>query len=301
MTRHTEPRSDELPRYGIGVGAAEAVPRRIVLALAMAWTALGCAGGARALVREESRLVNGTELFVKRIGRGEPVLVVHGGPSLDHGYLLPHLAPLSSGFALVLFDQRLSGRSSGTVDSASVRVATFVEDIEALRASLGLGRIHLIGHSWGGLLALRYAIAHGNRLRSLTLLSPMPPSAVLWQEEEKALAALSTQADSVDMARLRESVEFQRREPSAIARMLALSFRHQFFDRTKVDLLRLGVPPDHSNRARQFAFLIDDLVSYDHVRELAAIDLPTLIIYGEQEPAARISGPVLKHGIAGAK
>ena len=98
-----------------------------------------------------------------REGSGEPAIVIHGGPLLDHGYLQPYLAPLGDELELIFYDQRLSGRSDGVVDSASVRLDTFVDDIEALREALGLERVHLIAHSWGGLLAMKYATAHPDR------------------------------------------------------------------------------------------------------------------------------------------
>ena len=56
--------------------------------------------------------LNGTKLYVKTMGSGEPIIVIHGGPVLEHGYLLPHLEPLSRDYRLIFFDQRLSGRSS---------------------------------------------------------------------------------------------------------------------------------------------------------------------------------------------
>ena len=63
--------------------------------------------------------VNGTELFVHRIGGGEPIVGVHGGPVLEHGYFLPHFERLAADFELIFFDQRLSGRSAGSARSIS--------------------------------------------------------------------------------------------------------------------------------------------------------------------------------------
>ncbi|MDZ7771177.1 MAG: alpha/beta fold hydrolase [Balneolaceae bacterium] len=123
------------------------------------------------------------------MGAGEPLMVVHGGPLLDHGYMEPWLRELSSDYRLVFMDQRLSGRSSPESDSANVTLDRFTEDIEAVRRHLGLDRVHLLGHSWGGFLALRYALAYPQSLRSLTLVSPMPPSSAHWQAEQQALSS----------------------------------------------------------------------------------------------------------------
>jgi proline iminopeptidase len=239
------------------------------------------------------RSINGTELHVKRMGSGPPVVVVHGGPVLEHGYLLPHLEPLARSNELIFFDQRLSGRSAGTVDSASVRLETFVADIEALRRSLGFQRIHLLGHSWGGLLAMRYAIAHSEHLSSLILVSPMSASAALWQEEERVLATRMTAADSIERAALLADPGLAERRPDAVRRMLLLSFGPQFHDRSRLGELELYVPDDYLERSRQFAFMTPDLTNYDFHEELERVAVPTLLIFGAGEPGRTIGGSAL--------
>jgi proline iminopeptidase len=135
--------------------------------LALATVAISACGEPYGELPTEGALlpINGTELYVKRIGAGEPVVIVHGGPMLEHGYLLPHLRPLADNHELIFYDQRLSGRSAARVDSASVRIATFVDDIEEIRRSLGLQRMHLLGHSWGGVerQAIRATEAFANQ------------------------------------------------------------------------------------------------------------------------------------------
>ncbi len=242
---------------------------------------------------EGLRPVNGTELYVKRMGAGPPVIVVHGGPVLEHGYLLPHLTPLAESFELIFYDQRLSGRSDATVDSGSVRLDTFVDDIEALRQSIGFDRIHLLGHSWGGLLALRYAIGHGEHLASLVLVSPMSASSVLWQEEERLLAQRVTAEDSLERDSLRASPALADRRPEAVRQMLLLSFRPQFHDRARIGELELYVPDDYGERSRQFAYMMPDLTSFDFHNELAGVTVPTLLVYGSDEPGRTLGGSAL--------
>ncbi|MFZ1634078.1 MAG: hypothetical protein WAT43_09400, partial [Chitinophagales bacterium] len=55
--------------------------------------------------------VNGTQLYIKIIGEGDPILIVHGGPGLNHEYFLPHLLPLAKNHKLIFYDQRSSGKS----------------------------------------------------------------------------------------------------------------------------------------------------------------------------------------------
>lgn len=257
-------------------------------------TAVACGSPQPGRQPEEGLVqVNGTELFVKRIGSGDPIMIVHGGPVLEHGYLLPHLEPLADSYELIFFDQRLSGRSAGTVDSASVRLATFAADIEGLRQELGLGDIHLMGHSWGGLLAMSYAIRHGDHLRSLLLLNSIGANSALWQEEQALVASRITDQDRADMLAVRETEAFEQREPAAVLAMLLISYRPQFFERANLEALELYVPLDYADRSRQFGFMSRELMSFDLTDGLAKLVVPTLIIYGEAEPAVAISAPAL--------
>ncbi len=256
---------------------------------------------AEGAAREELMPVNGTELYVNRMGHGEPILIVHGGPVLEHGYLLPHLAPLAEGYELIFYDQRLSGRSAPRVEPESVRIATFVEDIEGLRTSLGLDRIHLMAHSWGGLLALRYALAHEDRLLSLVLLSSMSASSKLWKEEEKLLAERLTAEDKEKRQVILASEAFKSRPTEAIERLLRLSFKHQFHDPAGLDALRLYVPEDYMERSRQFAGMQGDLTDFDLHEELGGLSVAALVLYGSEEPGARIGGTALHEALPGSK
>ena len=118
--------------------------------------------------------VNGTELFWQSHGSGRPVLVMHGGPGLDHSYFRPWLDPLGDSVRLVYYDQRATGRSARTGALEGVSVRTLVDDAEALRAHLGLERVILFGHSFGGCLALAYALHYGERLDGLVLCATAP-------------------------------------------------------------------------------------------------------------------------------
>ncbi len=113
-----------------------------------------------------------------------PVVVLHGGPGLSHDYMagLDALADADmGGFRVVQYDQRGTGRSArapledGKPDPAWLTLAAYLADLAAVRASLG-EPVHLVGHSWGGLLAQEYALAHPGELLSLTLVDSVPPT-----------------------------------------------------------------------------------------------------------------------------
>ncbi len=114
--------------------------------------------------------VTGYRLFYRSFGleKGLPVVLgLHGGPGATHDYLLPLADLADRGFRVVLFDQLGCGRSDVPTDPSLFSLEHHVQEVEELRRNLGLGRVHLLGSSYGGLLALAVALAHQDRLLSL--------------------------------------------------------------------------------------------------------------------------------------
>lgn len=112
---------------------------------------------------------HGVMIYYKILGRGEPLLIVHGGPGASHDYFLPHLLPLARHNKLIFIDERGSGRSEKLQDVSAYTVENMVEDTEAVRQALGLGKISLLGHSYGGVVAQAYALKYQSNLSHLIL------------------------------------------------------------------------------------------------------------------------------------
>jgi proline-specific peptidase len=112
----------------------------------------------------------GHEIYYRLFGSGPETLVgLHGGPGADHRYLL-RLGELAHGsLQVLLYDQLGSGQSDRPDDDSLWTVPRFVAELEAVRQGLGLGRVHLLGQSWGGMLALQYALDHPKGVKSLLL------------------------------------------------------------------------------------------------------------------------------------
>ena len=145
------------------------------IAFTLAAVLVACAAPAPAvrpsvIPIEEGFVDNGgVLLYFKSVGHGSPLVVVHGGPGASHDYLVPHLYRLASRYRLVFVDERGSGRSPRLEDPAQYTVEKMADDVEAVRAALQLGKIALLGHSYGGVVAQAYAFKYQANLSHLIL------------------------------------------------------------------------------------------------------------------------------------
>jgi len=113
--------------------------------------------------------VQGLRLYYRIFGEAKKgtVLCLHGGPGATHDYLLP-LADLSEfGYRVVFYDEFGCGRSELPKNPALLTIEYGVEEVEGVRRALDLGKIHLIGSSYGGLLAIAYALKYQKNLKSM--------------------------------------------------------------------------------------------------------------------------------------
>ena len=104
------------------------------------------------------------------VGDGSPVLLLHGGPGLGYDYMLPLVAELETDFRVAIFQQR--GLEPSTVEGPFT-IARAIEDVVCVLDALGWSRAWMVGHSWGGHLALRFAAAHPARLLGILAVDPL--------------------------------------------------------------------------------------------------------------------------------
>ena len=112
--------------------------------------------------------IRGASLFVEVIGQGYPLLLMHGGPGLDHWSLMP-FRRCADQLTLVFYDHRCNGRSVGT-PIESMTWENLTADADALRQKLGFKKWAVLGHSFGGHVALEYALRYPDSLSHLVLL-----------------------------------------------------------------------------------------------------------------------------------
>ena len=141
-------------------------------------------------------------------GDAIPVLLLHGGPGGSSAYLEPleDLAARPAGRPVVRYDQVGCGQSDRPTDPGLWRIDTFVEELAAVRDQLGLDRVHLLGQSWGGMLALEYLLTKPEGVVSLTLSNSLS-SAPLWCEEARRLRADLPAGIQTAMRRFEDNLE----------------------------------------------------------------------------------------------
>ncbi len=249
-----------------------------------------CACSEKEAIIEEGYLqINGSEVYYKTMGEGEPLVVVHGGPVLDHSYLLPHLQVLADDYQLIFYDQRAAGQSSIDVDPKTMTLDGFIEDIEQLRQQLNLEKINLLGHSWGGLLAMNYAIKYDEHLNHLILSNASAPSVADAQQEGLLVAQKMTKRDQDKLNNLTSSGLLRTEDPSeAIKEMMMLSYRVHMYDTSNMYRLELSIPKDFMLRSQAYRTLNPDLANYDLYDQLMQVSTPTLVLFGESEPAVQL-------------
>ena len=242
----------------------------------------------------ESRVQSGSaSLYAREIGRGQPIIVLHGGPDFDHGYLLPDLDRLQDFARLIYYDQRGRGKSAQNVRAEDVTLASDVEDLNNVRQHFRLDAPALLGHSWGAVLALEYALRHPTRVSHLILMNPAPVSSA----DFKILRQFYLAKIGADMERQRailESPGYKAGDPETVAARYRIHFKHALkrsedYDRLmakmKAGFVSQGKDGILKARAVEDRLMRDswELESYDLKPKSRGLNIPALIIAGDSD------------------
>ncbi len=228
-------------------------------------------------------------IYFKTIGRGQPLLLLHGGPGSTHDYFLPYVLPLASNRQLVFIDQRGSGKSQRLEDHRQYNLEAMAADVEAVRAALGLGKIDLLGHSFGGILAQEVAIRYPNSIRRLVLAST-GSSAARIDEDFRAIKA------SLD-PKLRARIEALEAQGIIGPDGAELPEYRQLADKAQLPYNYVTRPPTWDGSGGSLGwdvlkemwgaktdFHIDgNLKGFNFTPQLRTLQIPTLVIYGDHD------------------
>lgn len=234
---------------------------------------------------------DGARLYYRMTGEGRPIVVLHGGPDLDHTYLLPELDRLADSCRLVYYDQRGRGRSAEQVRPEDVSLESEIDDLDSVRDHFGLDSFAVLGHSWGGVLAMEYATRHPERVSHLILLNTAPASADDAASFREHLLRVRPTADVERMRELAASAPYQAGDLDVEAEYIRIHYRAALRDPEQIERV-LGRLRTHFTEASVLtARAIEQRLyertwgsdGYDLVPRLAALDIPTLVIHGEDD------------------
>jgi proline iminopeptidase len=227
-------------------------------------------------------------LFVQEEGRGTPVIVIHGGPGLDSRSVAPDLEPLARHHRVIFYDQRGSGRSTLSTD---VTADVMVRDLDALRQRLGLARVALLGHSWGGGLAALYASAHPTRVSRLVLVSSMPLRAITLDVMEHNLFSRLTADESGKLRRIvhaRLNATTEEEDVSSCRDYWAILLKAYYADPAAAARSRgevcAGSGAALANGLRVNGSVLEGLGHFDLTSKMSRLRMPTLVIHGDVDP-----------------
>ena len=259
---------------------------------------------------------HGVLIYYVAFGTGSPLVVLHGGPGASHDYFLPYLLPLARTHRLIFIDERGSGRSQRLQDVSLYTVEADVEDVEDVRVALHLGKIALLGHSCGVVLAQAYALKYQQNLSHLilnsTFASTRAMNAVLASEKAAMPAAKLTRLNELEAAGL-----FGKGEPWEHGRYPAeyeaLAWGTGYFP------FLFGARPDanydpaagnaptnwelyRAMWGEHGEFVIDgNLKSVEYVDRLPTIHVPTLIVVGDHDECAPSLSEAMHQKIKGSE
>jgi proline iminopeptidase len=223
--------------------------------------------------------VRGVSLFVKVLGQGYPLLLMHGGPGQDHTSLLP-LQPCADQYTLIFYDHRCNGRSEGA-ELTSMTWENLTADAEALRQTLGFDRWAVLGHSFGGMVALEYALRYPDSLSHLLLMDTCGDASV-HDNAPEILAERGYGPSAVDAARRFYGGQLTPREYfPTVMRFSRAYFYHFSFLRTAYDVVfgpRAKFRPETTIYG--FNHLYPGWTVMDRLNE---ITVPTLVFAGRHD------------------
>ncbi|KAA3617185.1 MAG: alpha/beta fold hydrolase [Calditrichaeota bacterium] len=227
---------------------------------------------------------DGIQTFYRKIGSGPILVVVHGGPGLDHSYMLPHWEILSKKFTLIFYDQRGTGKTSSKVDSSLISMNQFVEDLEALRTGLNLSKINLIGHSWGGLLAMNYALRYSENINKIILANSIGPS----YDDLNSFVYMRNESFTEEDVEIQKTIMaksgFVTGDREVITSLLQEIFKVYFDEPSNLQKLNLTISKNTAKNIFKInGLMLKELVAYNIQNKLQNLKIPSLVIHGEND------------------
>lgn len=231
--------------------------------------------------------VDGYRVRSYSFGSGDNVVFgLNGGPGLPCDYLREaHSCLIDKGYRVVAFDQLGTGKSDRPTDPALWAIGRYVEETETVRKALGLGKVHLLGHSWGGWLSIDYALTYPEHIKTLILEDTVADMPHLASELERLRAALGP--ETVAMMQKHEAAGTYD-HPEYQAAVTILNYRHvcrlpEWPAPIKRSLDDWNMGPYMTMQGPNEFLYIGNLKDWNRVPDLPRIRVPVLITVGAHD------------------
>lgn len=224
--------------------------------------------------------IRDVSLFVKVIGQGYPLLLMHGGPGMDHTSLLP-LLPCADRFTLIYLDHRCNGRSDG-IPVSSMTWDNLTADAEAIRKRLGFEKWAVLGHSFGGMVTLEYALRYPDSLSHLLLMDTCGDTRWVRENAPELLAKRGYSPAAVEAARRFFNGQLASDEVFRVAMKFARAY---YYRSSRLALIRevpAGFKVKMQPEAQIFGFG-KLLAGWTVMERLTEIETPTLVLAGRDD------------------
>jgi proline iminopeptidase len=228
--------------------------------------------------------IRGASLFVQVVGNGYPLLLMHGGPGLDHTSLLP-LEPCADQFTMVFYDHRCNGRSEGA-EQSTMTWENLTADAEALRQTLGFEKWAVLGQSFGGNVALEYALRYPSSLSHLVLINT---GADTWWVQHNAAELLAKRGYSAAAVQAARRFYNGQLEPDEVTPTV-MKFGQAYFYRASLFGTLFGMVremlfgPKAVQKSEATIFAHTQLLpGWTVMDRLSEIQVPTLVIAGRED------------------
>ena len=250
---------------------------------------------------EEGKInIDSHQIWYRRVGSGGiPLLTLHGGPGAGHDYLEP-LEGLTNDRPVIFYDQLGCGRSDQPDNRSLWRIERFVAEVDTVRHALGLERIHLLGQSWGGWLAIEYMLSRPQGVVSLILASTSASLPQFVAETTRLKTELPLEIYQT-LQRYETAGDYH--HPDYEAAVLEFYKRHVCrLDPWPEPLLRTvanlngNAVYETMNGPNEF-IVIGNLKNWDRTDRLGEITVPTLITVGRYDELTPACAETLHRGI----
>jgi proline iminopeptidase len=250
--------------------------------------------------------VLGYRLFVRIFGSPTKgtLLCLHGGPGASHDYLTPFADLARSGYRVVMFDQLGCGRSQVPKDPSLFTIAHNVEEVEGIRRRLGVGKVFLLGSSYGGALAIAYALKYQRNLRGLIVASGLASIPLTVREMNRLRRALPNPVRRT-MARYERAGDFENPEYQKAVQVFYERHlcRLKPWPRDVVRSLQMTVkrPVYHIMNGPNEFTITGTIRDWDVTDRLKRIRVPTLITVGKYDEVTPKVALSIHRGIRGSR